>query len=144
MWIHLLSTELLDGASNVEAPSVNYTEWPPIGGLVGLGMLGGASGIQPTQINYTEWPPIGGLVGLGMLEGASNVVTPPEPPVEANVKVGGDDVPIPYEVWEKRVKPKKHDEVLDKVIRDAYDRATGKTPPLEDEDDEALILAMLL
>lgn len=88
------------------------------------------------------------------LSGTSDAVTTPN-------KIGGDDVPR-VEIWEKR-KSKKHDEQLDKLIRDAYDKITGKTPAeikeilaeetpeivqavpvYDDEDDEEILLLMVL
>lgn len=41
---------------------------------------------------------------------------------------GGDDVPERYEIWEPRKKPKNRDEELDKVVRKAFQKATGTTP----------------
>lgn len=89
------------------------------------------------------------------LSGTSSAVATPS-------KIGGDDVPR-VEVWEKR-KSKKHDEQLDKLIRDAYDKITGKTPAeikeilaeeetpeivqaipvYDDEDDEEILLLLVL
>lgn len=48
-----------------------------------------------------------------------------------NQKQGGDDAPR-YEIYSKRQKPKKkNDEDLTTIIRQAYDKATGKTPVSE-------------
>lgn len=84
------------------------------------------------------------LLPLGLIDGASSAKT--------STKIGGDDA-IRYEIWEKPRKPEKRDEALDKVIREAYDKIRGITPPVtvdvvakpvydESDDEEAILLLM--
>lgn len=119
------------------------------------------------------------LLALGKIDGASSPVIPLPPsscfrfdatgftfdstgqtfdqticPTATPSKVGGDDAPR-YEIWEEPRKAKKRDEALDKVIREAYDKIRGITPPVtvevlpvaipaydESDDEEAILLLM--
>lgn len=75
------------------------------------------------------------------------------PPPEGTGKVGGDDVPERYEVIERRVKPKRKDEELNTVLREAMDKAMGRVKPTpvvakpfieDDEEDDIEALLMVL
>ena len=75
------------------------------------------------------------------ISGTSAAVTTPR-------KIGGDDVPR-VEYWETRKQPKKHDEQLEKFIREQYEQITGKTTNevreiIGDYDDDEEILLLLV
>lgn len=139
-----VGTLAITGYAPTVAQSANILVYPPAGSLVLTGYAPALAqtanqvitpaqgsiaitGYAPTVAQAAASPSLTPDRGLLQIVGYAPSVTQSAPVT----KIGGDDVPRHdeeerIEIWEPRKPQLKRDDSLDKVVRDAYARATGK------------------